>query len=331
MEDWKMESLKRWLLILLTSGLILILLITFLTILPAFAQGPGGMMRGFGFHNGQSDGYGPEWMGRGGMMGGYGYNNAQPGGYGPGLMKGRGGMMHYSQSYTGTTPYGFGPGWMHGGFGRGGYGPGWGYMQEDNSDGAFGYGCPGIGGGRWASNSPFFFSTSLSLAEANDALNAFLTDLNDENLELDEIMLFDNHAYAQITERDSGIGAMEVLVDPTTKAVYPEMGPNMMWNVKYGMMAGYGPGGQFGWQAIEPSAEMSVSPAEAVEAAQAYLDSYVDDNLTADEHADPFYGYYTLHVNRDRETIGMLSVNGYTGQVFLHTWHGNLLEMSGES
>ena len=52
--------------------------------------------------------------------------------------------------------------------------------------------------------------------------------------------------------------------------------------------------------------------------------------LTADEHADPFYGYYTLHVNRDGQTVGMLSVNGYTGQVFPHTWHGKLLEMSGE-
>jgi hypothetical protein len=26
----------------------------------------------------------------------------------------------------------------------------------------------------------------------------------------------------------------------------------------------------------------------------------------------------------------MLSVNGYTQQVFLHTWHGKLLEMSEE-
>jgi hypothetical protein len=24
----------------------------------------------------------------------------------------------------------------------------------------------------------------------------------------------------------------------------------------------------------------------------------------------------------------MLSVNGYSGQVFLHTWHGDLVEMS---
>jgi hypothetical protein len=30
----------------------------------------------------------------------------------------------------------------------------------------------------------------------------------------------------------------------------------------------------------------------------------------------------------DGETVGMLSVNGYTGQVFPHTWHGDFVEMS---
>ena len=284
-----MEHLKRWPLILLSSGLVLILLITFLTILPAFAQGPGGMMPGFGFNNGPSDGYGPGWM---------------HGGFGPGGMMGRG------------------------------FAPRWGYSEEDADSPAYGYGCPGMGGiGRWGSNSPFFDTEPLSLDEASQAVNSFLTEFNEANLELGEVMIFDNHAYAQITEKDSGLGAMEVLVDPATKAVYPEMGPNMMWNVKYGMMAGYGSygsGGRFGWQRNEASAEMTVTPAEAVETAQSYLEAYVGDNLTADEHADPFYGYYTLHVNRDGETIGMLSVNGYTGQVFLHTWHGNLMEMSGE-
>ncbi len=338
-----MTQLKRWFLILLTSGLTVILLITFLIILPAFAQGPGGMMPGFGFENNQSEGYGPGWMGRGRMMGGYGYNNAQSGGYGPGWMTRAPALpgscsagVGYTQGYTNTTPSGFGPGWMHGGFGPqgmmgGGFASRWGYSQQDGNLPVSGYGCPGMGNvGRWGSNSPFFNTEPLSPAAATEAVNSFLTNLNDNNLELGEIMIFDNHAYAQITEKDSGIGAMEVLVDPTTKAVYPEMGPNMMWNVKYGMMAGYGPGGRFGWQGNEPAAELTVTPAEAVEAAQAYLDAYVDDSLIADEHADQFYGYYTLHVDRDGETIGMLSVNGYTGQVFLHTWHGDLLEMSGE-
>ena len=179
----------------------------------------------------------------------------------------------------------------------------------------------------WSSNSPFFATEPLSLAQATDAVNNFLTNLNDQNLELAEVMVFDNHAYAEIVEKDSGIGAMEVLVDPASKAVYPEMGPNMMWNLKYGMMSGYGMMGYA--PQVDSAAGMAVSPEAAVEAAQTYLDANFN-GFTADDHADPFYGYYTLHVNRDGQTIGMLSVNGYTGQVFLHTWHGQLLDMSEE-
>jgi hypothetical protein len=68
-----------------------------------------------------------------------------------------------------------------------------------------------------------------------------------------------------------------------------------------------------------------------VEAAQEYLAAnFSDKALTADEHADPFYGYYTLHLNQDGETVGMLSVNGTTGAVWPHTWHGQLLAMSPE-
>ncbi len=60
---------------------------------------------------------------------------------------------------------------------------------------------------------------------------------------------------------------------------------------------------------------------EAVLAAQAYLDRYVP-GLQADDHAAEFYGYYTLHTLRDDEIVGMLSVNGDTGAVWLHSWHG---------
>jgi hypothetical protein len=97
-----------------------------------------------------------------------------------------------------------------------------------------------------------------------------------------------------------------------------------------GMMGGFGNRmGQPG--AVAPSAEMTVTPEQAVEVAQTYLDtSFSEAKLTVDTEADPFYGYYTLHVNKDGQTAGMLSVNGYSGQVFLHTWHGKLIEMSGE-
>ncbi|HEX9923253.1 MAG TPA: hypothetical protein VGD99_11375, partial [Anaerolineae bacterium] len=96
------------------------------------------------------------------------------------------------------------------------------------------------------------------------------------------------------------------------------------------MMGGFGFNNLPGPAPSEVSAAMPLTPTQAVKAAQTYLDTYLSNNLQVDEHAEPFYGYYTLHVNRNSETIGMLSVNGYTGQVFLHTWHGDLVEMSGD-
>ena len=304
-----MNYTKRWFSIAVGSTMVVLLLVGVITVVPALAQDPDGMMDGSGF-NGGFLGTGPGWM------------------------------MGATQNFTRTTPFGFAPGWMmgnpQGDSGTKRFGPGW--MMGGMMNGMMSSGM------MFNSNSPFFNVEPLTLAETEETLNAYLTSLDDRNLEIDDIMIFDNHAYAQIVEKDSGIGVMEVLVDPTTKAVFPEMGPNMMWNQKYGMMSGFGNYGMRGimmggfgnttrgnYGSANVSVEMTVTPEQAIEAAETYLQtSFSETGLTADEHADAFYGYYTLHVNRDGETVGMLSVNGYTGQVFPHTWHGKLLEMSGE-
>jgi hypothetical protein len=152
-------------------------------------------------------------------------------------------------------------------------------------------------------------------------------------------MIFDNNAYVVVTEASTGLGAFELLVDPVSRTAYPEYGPNIMWNLKYGglnhqkMMGGRGGmmngmmGGN-GWSSAIPSnvtADMTVSPEKAIEIAQAYLDANLAGATAA---TDPvhFYGYYTLDFERDGAVVGMLSVNGYSGQVFLHTWHGKFIE-----
>ena len=176
----------------------------------------------------------------------------------------------------------------------------------------------------------------LTIEEGEEAINGYLAALGDDDLELHEIMIFEDNAYGILVEESTGVSAMEVLVDPATKTVYPEPGPNMMWNTKYGHhTGGFGSmmGGMMGWrfnrQALpDVSADMPVTEEEAVEAAQTYLDEYLSGTV-ADEHADAFYGYYTLHVLRDGEVVGMLSVNGYTGAVWPHTWHSGFIEMAG--
>jgi hypothetical protein len=82
-----------------------------------------------------------------------------------------------------------------------------------------------------------------------------------------------------------------------------------------------------GWFSIqEPSAEMPVSADQALRYAQRYLEGYIPGTQAADE-ADGFYGYYTVHVLKDGQIYGMLSVNGYSGQVWYHNWHGQFVGM----
>jgi len=79
-----------------------------------------------------------------------------------------------------------------------------------------------------------------SLDEARTAFEQAVKGYGNSNLEVAEVMEFANNYYAEVKEKDTGIGAMELLIDKQGSQVYPEPGPNMMWNTKYGMMAGSG-------------------------------------------------------------------------------------------
>jgi hypothetical protein len=227
---------------------------------------------------------------------------------------------------------GWGPGGMMGGYGGGMMMGGYNGMM---GAGAMGPGKMGPGFGGSARVDP------LPLADAKAAVETYLGRLGNSDLAVGEVMVFTNHAYAQVVEKSTGAGAFEVLVDPVTRAVTPEPGPNMMWNLKYGPMAGFAGSGMMmgGYQGYDmsrmmdggtpppASAEMPVSQGEAIQTAQRYLDAYLS-GTQAEDKADSLYGYYTIHLLRDGNTIGMLSVNGYTQEVFVHFWHGDFVDMA---
>jgi hypothetical protein len=180
----------------------------------------------------------------------------------------------------------------------------------------------------------------LTVDQARLAVEGYLKNLNNADLQLKEIMIFNNNAYARITEKSTGIGAMELLVDNASQSVFPEYGPNMMWNLKYSHMSGNGMmggwGGMMGGRGMmggynnnpgSVSADMPITPEKALQAAQEYLDQQLPGYKTAAD-ADPFYGYYTIDILKDGKPAGMLSVNGFSGQVFLHTWHDTYIETS---
>ena len=202
----------------------------------------------------------------------------------------------------GGQGYGMGEGSMMGGYG----------MGQGSTMGGYG----NMPGNAAAAN-----AAPLTVDEAREAVEATLRAWGNPDLAFGEAMIFDNHAYVEIVERSTGIGALEVLVDPVTRVVRPEYGPNMMWNRKYSlMMMGGAPS-----VAPNASAAMPIGPEEARQRAQQYLDAS-GLGLEAGE-VTPFYGYYTIHTERDGQIVGMLSVNGYTGEVFPHTWHGVFVSM----
>jgi hypothetical protein len=79
-----------------------------------------------------------------------------------------------------------------------------------------------------------------SLDDARAAFERAVEGYGNSNLEVTEVMEFANNYYAEVEEKDTGIGAMELLINRPGSRVYPEPGPNMMWNTKYGMMSGSG-------------------------------------------------------------------------------------------
>jgi hypothetical protein len=170
----------------------------------------------------------------------------------------------------------------------------------------------------------------ISMDQAKTAAEKYLANLNNPDLKISEIMVFDNNSYILVKEISTGNGAFELLADSSSQIAYPEYGPNMMWNLKYGGMNHVGMMGGNGWNnstTASVSTKMTVSSDQAIKDAQTYLDTNIAGSTAA---SDPitFYGYYTLDYEVNGKVAGMLSVNGYTGQVFLHAWHGNFIEES---
>lgn len=229
-----------------------------------------------GFWGGMMGGYGNGMMGNyglaNGMMGNYGSGNSMMGNYGP-----ANGMMGNYGSGNGMMSYGSG---MMGGY-------------------------FGAGAGYGANAAP------ITIEKAKESVGEYLAGAGNNDLQITEVMEFDNNFYAGVKEKSTGKGAFELLVNKYTGAVQPEMGPNMMWNTKYGHM---------GWQS-----QATMTGEQALTIAQDYLDKALPGNKTGD--VDDFYGYYTIEVTKDGKIYGMLSVNSNTGAVWYHSWHGTFVKI----
>jgi hypothetical protein len=148
--------------------------------------------------------------------------------------------------------------------------------------------------------------TALSHDDARAIADGYLSPLNNPELEIDEFEEYSHNFYASLVEKSTGRGAIEVIIDRYSGSYQPEP-QSMMWNGKYGMMGSY-------------QAQMTVTSEKALSIAQDFLD-VVYPGTEADEIV-AYYGYYTIMTKLEGEHYGMLSVNGYSGDVWYHTWHG---------
>jgi hypothetical protein len=243
-------------------------------------------------------------------------------------------MGGFASQYGG--PYGGYGGMMGSGGMMGGYGY---YPQSTDStqpnatSSYYGGGGCGYNGNAYASPTNGT-SSPLNITTAETIANNYLASRSNPDLAVKEIEEYSQNFYVQYYEKSTGIGAFEMLIDKNTGAIYPEMGPNMMWNTKYGMMSGSGYGGMMGAGGMmggygygyteTPTTNMPVNSTQASADAQQWLNSNIA-GATVGE-VTPFYGYYHVMVQLNGNTYGMLSVNGYTGQVWYHTWHGTFIQ-----
>ncbi len=186
-------------------------------------------------------------------------------------------------------------------------------------------GLAGCSGGGWHSapmHGPgmgYGSGPALTLEQAVVQAQRHVAGLGLSELELVEVMQFDNHFYLAIREHESDYFAFELLMSLDGRSFWPEPGPNMMWNTKYG--------GWFHGHRLGSSPTGTIIGQDRCRAlAQGFLNEAMP-GWTIDDEADAFYGYYTMHTLWDGQIAGMLSVNAVTGEVWPHTWHGDLIAL----
>jgi len=151
-------------------------------------------------------------------------------------------------------------------------------------------------------------SKPVTQDEALKSLENFASQYG-SNIQVEDFMIFSGNYYAVLKDTNSSQDIAEVLVDRYSGSAYPEPGPNMMWNTRFG--AG---------RTTTGAPEYDIN--EAKKLAGDFLTGYLPGAQVLESYEMP--GYYTFDFGR-QDIEGMLSVNAYNGQIWVHTWHGPYL------
>ena len=181
-------------------------------------------------------------------------------------------------------------------------------------------------------------TTELTPNDAAAIAQNYLNQVGNPNLAVKNVQEYTNMYFVQIVEKDTGLGAFELAVNKYTGAVVPMQAPTIMWDTKYGVtgvngMMGYlatgysgyggmmGNGGMMNWLRGTPTTAMSMTSSQAQANAQQYLNTYYPGTTVGT--TTTYYGFYTMQVvGSNGNIVGMIGVNGATGQVMDYSWCG---------
>jgi len=162
-------------------------------------------------------------------------------------------------------------------------------------------------------------TTPITINQATEIATTYVASLNNPDLKVAHVEEYTNNFYIVVSEKSTGNGAFELLINKATGIVTPEPGPNMMWNTKYTFGNGF-----CNWLRGTITTTPTVTADQAKADAQQYLNNYLPGTTVGDVAS--FYGHYTIEVQNNGSPYGMLSVNAFTGQVWYHTWHGAFVQ-----
>ncbi|KJS47095.1 MAG: peptidase [Peptococcaceae bacterium BRH_c23] len=240
-----------------------------------------------------------------------------PNGYSGGYnMMGGQGTNGYSGGYNmmggqGTNGYGGGYGMM-GGQGVNGYGGGYGMMGGQGVNG-FGGGYGMMGGGYDAKSLGVDLTNGeVTTSDQVVAITKAYTQKTNQEVVVGELHEFANGYEVELKEGATGAKVYEVMVYKNGGQIITEMGPNIMWNTKYGHM-NWGNNGA-----------VTVSEEQAAKSAQEFVAKLGQGYSIGKPELAP--GYYEFMIQKDGKDYAELDVNGYTGQVWFENWQGPIIK-----
>ena len=210
----------------------------------------------------------------------------------------------------GTSGNGSGYGVM-GGQGTNGNGSGYGMMGGQGINGN-GSGYDMMGGGYDANGLGItLVDGQVTTSDQAIAIAKAYAEKANQGVVVEEIHEYSNGYEVELKEAASGAKAYEVMLYKNGGQIINEVGPNVMWNTKYGHM-NWGNNGA-----------VTVSEEQATKSAQEFATNLGEGYSIDKPELAP--GYYEFMIQKDGKDYAELDVNGYTGQVWFENWHGPVI------